>query len=356
MTDEHLDRLVRDADPYRPDLIARLDGAERSLLEEIMSVPKLESVAVAPPRRSVARRFAAAVAAAAVVTGVIAASTLLRDQPHDTWAGPVGLPSTGTSGPGGGRELDLKAAESHPRLLIDQPGWKVTTVYGFSDENGTIAFANGGREVSMDWYPADQHQSYFEDRLEVSAPEPVKVANWSADVFTYSDSDFAAMLKPRDGTFVELRTQSRWTRDEFDEMLTHVVRVDADAFLAALPPEVVTPGDVREEAGKILADMPSPPDFDVSVLDNAGANDPYQFGATVAGKVTCGWIAEWIRADAAGDDQAVRQAAAALRSSHQWKVLHDMNDEGDYPEVVWELADQVADGDVPTSYEGSLGC
>jgi hypothetical protein len=361
MTDEHLDRLVRDADPYRTDLIERLGGAEQTLLEEIMSVPKLESVPEAAPRKSfaragVARRFAAAVAAAAVVTGVVAASTLLRDQPADTWAGPVGLPSTGASGAGGGRELDLKAAERHPRLLIEEPGWKVISVYGFADENGSIAFTNGTLKVSMDWYPAKQHRDYYKDRLGVSAPKPAKVANWPADVFTYSSSDFAAMLKPRDGTFVELRTKNKWKRADFNALLTHIVRVDADAFLAALPPEVVTPGRVREAATKILADVPLPPGFDIASLHIAGANDPYQFGATVTGMVGCGWIAEWIRADRANDKAAVDRAAAALRSSHQWRVLQDMNAEGDYPEVLWETADAVADGDLPKRYAEGLGC
>jgi hypothetical protein len=208
----------------------------------------------------------------------------------------------------------------------------------------------------MNWYPDEQYQSYYDDRLHVSEPEATTVANRPASVFTYSKNDMAAMLKPQDGTFVELRTQGDWTRATFDEILAHVIKVDAESFLKALPPEIVTPGDVRTEAAKLLADMPAPPGFDVAVLDNAGANDPYQFGAAVAGRVACDWIAEWVRADKAGDKEAVKQAAAALRSSHQWKVLHDMNGQGDYPEVLWELADKVAGGDVPAWYKEGLGC
>lgn len=357
MTDERLDRLVRDADPYRPDLIERLDGAEQTLLEEIMSTPALESVATTPPRRSLTWRIAGAAAVAAAVTAVIAATTLMPDQPspNDTWTGAVGLPSSGAGGAGGGYRLDLKAAEGHPRLLIDQPGWRVTTVYGFAEEQGTIAFQNGVRNVEMTWYPDEQYQSYYEDRLMVSPPGPATVAGSSASVFTYGATDFAAMLKPRDGAFVELRAQGP-TRTEFDEVLTHIVRVDAEAFLKALPPEVVTPGRVGEEAAKVLADVPIPPGFDVAAVQVGGAHDPYQFGAEVAGQVGCAWIAEWIRADEAGDDKARQQAATALRSSHRWKVLNDMNDEGDYPEVLWETADKVAGGDVPKSYKEGLGC
>ncbi|MEV6299774.1 hypothetical protein AB0M02_10260 [Actinoplanes sp. NPDC051861] len=361
MTDEHLDRVVRDADPFRPELIGHLGGAEQTLLEEIMSVPQLESVpgpapeaAPAAPRRRAWRRLATAVAAAAVVTGVIGASVLLRDQPPaEPWAGPVGLPEAGA---GGGYQLDLKAVEGLPRLLIQQDGWKVTTVYGFASESGTINFVNGARSLEMTWYQDEHYDDYYKDRLLVSAPQPATVAGREAAVFTYSASDFAAMLKPQDGTFVELRTGGTWTRTEFDAVLPHIARADAETFLAALPPQIVTPGRVHDEAAKILTDVPMPPGFDINSVDVAGANDPYQFGAHVTGQVTCTWIAEWIRADKAGDDAAVKKAASALRSSRNWKVLNDMNAEGDYPEVLWEVAGKVAGGKVPEWYKDGLGC
>ncbi|GGN46633.1 hypothetical protein FHR83_008512 [Actinoplanes campanulatus] len=362
MTDKHLDRKVRDADPYRPGLVARLGGAEQQLLEEIMSTPKLDVVESRAPRRGLSRRLASAVAAAAVVTGVIGATALLRDQPENgatpgAWSGPLGLPSSDTGGAGGGYELDLKAAQEHPRLLVGQPGWKITTVYGFAAAEGTIEFVDGNRSVQMNWYKADQYDSYYKDRLEVSKPEPTTVAGTEASVFTYGGGDWAAMLKPVDSSFVELRTSSGWERSEFDALLAAVKRVDAKAFLAALPPEVVTPGKVREEAAKVLADIPIPPGFDVSAVNVDGANSPYHFGAAVTGQVTCSWIAEWSRAEEAGDKEAQGQAAAALQSSHRWKVLQDMNAEGDWPEAIWDTVDQmIKKNKAPEGYKEGLGC
>jgi hypothetical protein len=363
MTDEYLDHLVRDADPRRPDLVQRLGGAEHSLLEEIMSVPTLESVpapAAARRPRRIPRRLAGTVAAAAAVTGVLGATALLRDQsppdPYGSWTGPVGLPGAGTGGTGGGYEMDLKAAQSHPRLLVDEPGWKVTTVYGFAAAEGTIGFINDGRSLEMNWYPADRYDSYYKDRLEVSKPQWTTVAGVQASVVRYSANDFAAMLKPANGAFVELRADGKLDRAAFDALLTKVVQVTPQKFLAALPPEVITPGKVREAAVKALADVPIPPGFDVESVDVAGANDPYQFGAAVTGQVTCTWIAEWIRADEAGDDGAADRAGAALRSSRNWTVLKGMVDEGDWAEVVWEIADKVADGKVPNGYQDGLGC
>ncbi|MFE9957567.1 hypothetical protein [Micromonospora sp. NPDC005299] len=357
MTEEHLDRLVRDADPYRPDVIGHLDGAQQALLEEIMSEPTLDRVAEAPQpgpraRRGLVRRFAGPLTAAAALIGVLAVSTMLRDHPDDRQAAPTGTPGPATSvvySP-----VALKAAEENPRLLIDEPGWKVTNVWGFAKQQGAIAFSNGGRHVEMNWYPAAQYDGYHADRLNVSPPEAVKVDGWQGDLFRYSAKDFAVMLRPRDGVFVELRAEGG-NRSQFDRILTHVVRVDVRTWLAALPPEIVTPARVDEQAAKVLADIPLPPNFDRAALADVGTNDAYQFGAQVTSRVGCAWIAEWQRAKRAGDDAALRRAADALRSSHNWQVLHQMNDEGDWPEVFWETADKVAAGQ-PVEYAPALGC
>jgi len=356
MTDEYLDRLVRDADPYRPEVIGRLDGAEQALLEEIMSVPTLTSVVEPPPprRHVLARRLAVAATAAAVLTGVLTVSTVLRDHPQAQPATPT---PTATATPFVySAAAALKAAEDNPRLLIDETGWKVKTVYGFAQESGTISFTDGARELEMTWYPGDEYGGYYNDRLGVSKPEPAKVDGWPGDVFTYNDHDFAVMLRPRDDVFVEMRTGQRWTRAQFDQVLADIVQVDANKWLAALPPEIVTPGRVNEEAAKVLADVPLPPNFDPTDFGNIGTNDYYQFGATVVGRVGCAWINEWLRAKKAGDDAAVQQAASALQSSHQWKVLQKMNADGDYPEVFWEYADKIAAGDEPHGWAEGLGC
>lgn len=50
------------------------------------------------------------------------------------------------------------------------------------------------------------------------------------------------------------------------------------------------------------------------------------------------------------------RANDALRSSHQWRVLHEMNDEGDWPEVFWETADTFAAGKPAQGCVSALGC
>lgn len=365
MTDEQLDRMIRAADPYRPEVIGHLDGAAENLLGEIMSVPTIDRVAEPPSTRVWVRRgvrggLVAAGVAAVVLAGVFAVSIVDGDEPGNHQVLPGTSPTSDSTSeatrPTSHSEMVLKAAERNPRLLIDQPGWKATTVYGFAEKAGTISFSNGARSLEMNWYPADQYNSYRKDRLSDSKPEPVKIDGQPGELFRYSDSDFAVQLQPRGDSFVELRTEGAWTRGEFDRVIADVVQVDVPTWLAALPPEIVTPGRVAERAAEVLADVPLPPGFDTAALSDLGTNDAYQFGAGVTSRVGCGWIAEWERAKQAGDAAAVKRAADALRSSHKWKVLLQMNDEGDWSEAFWETADKVAGGNPPRGYRQVLGC
>jgi hypothetical protein len=350
------DDQLLDADPYRP-VAGRLDGAEQSLLEEIMSVPLVPSL----PVRTLRRRLAGAVAAAAVVTGVIGASTLL---PERSSPPPVALPtataapSVSTSGAGGGHQLDLKYATSHPRLLIDEPGWKLEVIYGFTAGTGSVDYYKGDHSVGITWYRADFYQSYFEDRLDVSRPRATRVAGVKANVFTYSRSDFAVMLDPRDGTFVEIRVQGGGvTRSYFDDLLKRIKRVEPEEFLASLPPEVITPGEVTAEAEKALDGVPRPPGFDSGKLGLDGAFTPYQFQARVVKLVACGWAAEWARADGAGDDMAAETALAALRGSRNWPVLKEMHEtkRGDWSKMLWETTSEKG-RDMPRDVQSLAGC
>ncbi|GAB2607921.1 hypothetical protein Aab01nite_61750 [Paractinoplanes abujensis] len=347
MTEDEIDEVIRAADPYR-----RFDvGAEKhALLEEIMGDK---------PRLSLVRRLAPALAAAAAVTGLLAVTIVLRGDPAappaPEAAPAASLPATAGTGVTFS-PVALAAAEKNPRLLIDEPGWTAEHVHGFAEESGEVAFVQGDRDLQMTWYPADQYDSYHVDREHVSRPEATTVAGRDADIFTYSANDFAAMLEPADGTFVEMRTGGAWTRSTFDRMLTRVKQADVQTWLAALPASIVTPERENEALAKVLADIPLPPGFDKSVLTGLGVNDPYQFGAQVTGPVACGWLAEHARAKQAGDSAALARATQALRGTRNWKVLKEMQAPGDWSEVLWEYADQAVAGQEPRGYKEGLGC
>ena len=84
--------------------------------------------------------------------------------------------------------------------------------------------------------------------------------------------------------------------------------------------------------------------------------DRYHFGAAVTGAVTCRWIQQYATAVDASDDAAATEASDALGTSRDWDVLREMDAEGDYPEVVWEISRDVVRGDVPAEYAQGLGC
>jgi len=356
MTDERFDQKLRAADPYRPEIAARLDGAEQHLLEEIMSVPTMTVVKRSPTRK----RLLAPLAAAAALLGVLGLVITLGSQPESPRAIiPPATPAERAS------PMTLAAwqkfAEESPRLLIDQDGWKVVDVDvdGFGDkgeQRGALGFEKSGLTLDMDWFDTKFYPGYRDDRAAVSNPEPVTVDGWKGFTIQYADNDFATMLEPRDGVFAELRVQGAVDRAKYDEILLHVKRVDVRKWLSAMPPEIITPDKVQQAAANVLADVPLPPGFDVKSLTGLGTNDAYQFNAQVIGAVGCGWIDEWNRATSAADDAAATKAEEALKGSHGWRVLNEMKDEGHYPETFWQYADLVAAGKTPGAYKHALDC
>ena len=153
---------------------------------------------------------------------------------------------------------------------------------------------------------------------------------------------------------------------DFKDVLGSLVEVDVDTWLSAMPASVVKPGARAEVVDQMLADLPLPDGFDRTALrQDASVQDRYHLGAKVASAVACGWIERWIDANAAGDAQAAQQAVDAMATSRRWAILVEMDAEGDYPEVLWELVDRMARGDqasrdgrrtVQASYAETLGC
>ncbi|MCX5116411.1 hypothetical protein OG992_04435 [Micromonospora sp. NBC_00362] len=348
--DERVDRLVRDADPGGLGGVGDLAGVKRALLEEIVSESGVEGGAGIARRRLRVRRFAGVVTAAAVLMSVVPASMVLRGQAEGGGVSPIVTPAEGVVF----SPLVLGAAERNPRLLIDRPGWKVTDLSGFTEELGMIRFRRGERELEMNWFSAWVYTYRYSDRLADGPPKSVRVAGWPGDLFQNLNGDFTVLLRPHDDVVVEMSTSGNWSREDLDRVLADIVRVDARTWLAALPAEMVMP--VGERAAKVLADVPLPPGFDVAALEDIGVSDSYQFGVGVTSRVGCGWIAEWQRARASGDEAGVRRAADALRSSHGWRVLRDMDKAGDWPEVFWEYADEISAGTLRPSYVPGLGC
>ncbi len=380
MTDELIDGLVAGAAAYDDTAVLAIDlhGAEQALLEEIMSTsvsgqPAEQSVPTHPavaeaqtpqptawpdrpssgrnPRAAHGRLVAvlAALAVAAVLAGAMVLPSLVS--PDDLTGGHSGTDRTSQPFSAAARQV----AGANPRLLVDAPGWRVTHVEQFDPTDGEVRFSNGQRQLQVNWRPAQQHREYVADRRDVSTSRPVPVLGATGLMFTYSPRDFTVIAPVRGRVFLELRG-GVGDRAAFLRVLGQLEPVDVDTWLAAMPASVVRPAEEAEVADEMLADVPIPVGFDTSTLPSGGSNDYYQYGARVSGLLTCAWIEDWKQARAQGDGTEMRLAADALSSTHRWRVLKRMDAQGDYPEVVWKIADQVAAGTLPDEYRQGLGC
>ncbi|RNL60433.1 hypothetical protein EFK50_19045 [Nocardioides marmoriginsengisoli] len=375
------DFRLKQADPYDADAVADLAGADLALLDEIIVTPDARLADWRPKQRSLRSRLVQAGAAAAVVTALVAVPTLVANDPDP--AGP------GTTAPSADPVDDdptvvtpiryaaavVKVARANPRILVTEGGWKVRSVEGFDPTAGQMTFqlgpdkwveeelasgssrTNEAPQLSVSWYPASQYDGYLQSRAEKGNDvRQEHVLGQDAQVVSYAAGDHAVMLPPEGKVFLELRGRLGDRAAFLDFLQNDLAKVGVKEWLQAMPASVVTVRNEATAVATVLDGVPLPPGFVTKGLGTGVALDPYQFGAKVAGAVACGWLDEWTRARAAGDAEAQQRAVDAMGTSRDWKVLRDMDVEGDYPEVVWGYADRIASGAAPAGYRSGLGC
>ncbi len=332
--------------PYTDDAVMALplDRARQELLEDIMSTPTLRtadtpSTSTDKPQRT---RWLVVVASAAAAAVVITAPAWWAQRGGEEATSPYASSA-------------ISAAQESTRVLVDAPGWEITYVYGFGTAEGEMTFRNGSQELVVHWRPAEHYDQYFRDRSHVSTGTPVELLGKASTMFTYSEGDYATIWPVEGDSFLEVRG-GVGDRSAYLAVLEQLILTDVDTWLAAMPPEVVMPSERADTIQGMLESIPTPPGFDISTIPVEDLGDRYHFGARVTGTVTCAWIERWQQAKRAGDEPEAAEAVAALRSSEDWPILLEMNAQGDYPEMVWELADKVEAGRFPVGFKQALGC
>jgi len=300
------------------------------------------------PRRALRRpRLLAAAAVAAALAAVL----------------PVVL-----AGRGGGTAWAaeaLRVAQAAPRLLVGAPDWSVVRADEFSVDYGEMTFASGGRQLDLHW-----QRGGFVDTLSDRAAGADLATTAPADgrqarVYRYRGTDDFTALWREDGYTLEARGLAADV-ESFTALIGTLHQVGVDEWLSAMPASVVKPASRADAVRGMLDGVPLPPRFDAAALETGGAlRDRYQLGAQVVGAVACAWIGRWVDGRRSGDDAAVRQAVGAMATSHDWKILREMQAQGDYPEVLWEYADAMAQNapvpggkplTIEESYRQALGC
>lgn len=350
MTDEQL----RAADPYRPGLAAKLDGAEQSLLEEIMS---------ADPVPSAGRRWLVAVAAAAaVLIGAVAVSVVVRHHSAGQLNPVAPAPSPSrpavVTPPQKPEPAATPTGPPSPLLLVDQPGWKGIHFENLYQGDGTAYFTKGKLTLEITWFAAGE---YAARRAGDGTPveyQPGSIAGLPGDIFTIAPKNFAIMLKPHGDYFLELQTGGPFTMASFKDLLKHLKQVSLKTWLAAMPGGNVTPEQAQQKLATALAGVPLPPEITTASFANVAVNDDqYEYDAEVMTVVGCGWIAEYERATATHRTAEQQRAVDAMTGSRHWKVFTSLGGAGGaYPQVFWQIADDMAAGKPLQQDKLGIGC
>jgi hypothetical protein len=343
------ERVMRDEIELLRAARPTVSGPSAELAERVKGELMAEVSGMQSRRRTTRRRRAIAVSVVAPIAAALAvASTLIGAGGETAWASAV------------------EVARAAPRLLVGEPGWKVARADEFSVDYGEMTFAQGARRLDLQWEAVSAADPGIDKRsTELAELGAVTVAGDRARLFRYPGTNDFVALWLRNGRMVRARELAP-SLAAFTATVVSLRKVDIDAWLASMPESVVKPADRSEIVSEMLFGVPLPDNFDAAALRRGDAiRDRYQLGAQVSGAVACAWIGQWIDARRAGDDRGTRQAVVAMATSHRWPILHEMNEEGDYPEVLWEYADAMAtDGivlggkplTIEESYADALGC
>jgi len=321
-----------------------LQAGRAELLEEIMTTVAPERQTDPTPARTSRRnRWVAPLAAAAVVAGLAGGTVWWQQQ---------------RAGDDSNRVASLGLPEGQA-VVLDAPGWKVDSLGGDG-----IRFVHGDAELEITSYPAKDYDSYVKDREYIVDPPapgaPVTVLDRPGQMWAYSADDHTVIREVEDGHWMEFRA-SGLDQDGFLAVLGQL-RLTSDAeFNAALPDDYVTAGERAAAAEQLIGEIRDVshagfPDGTALDVGPGEAKDYYQFGVEVVAQYTCAWIEDFENAEAHGQQGRADEAARVLGTSRQWPILEKMDTDGDYPEVVWDYAGQVSDGQVPEGYREGLGC
>ncbi|ADB33206.1 hypothetical protein Kfla_4159 [Kribbella flavida DSM 17836] len=342
MNDHELDRVLMRANPYGDETVRQLaaDDAVSDLLEDIISTdtptPKL--------RRSVRRRTVVLAAAAAAVAVALTGVFFPRGNP----AAPVSAY---------GAEFRA-VTDATPRLLLDDPAWKLTDVPVFTADDGEIKFGRGKQELQVNWRPAKQYADYLRGTQDPGRPSrgmSIELLGQTGMVYeTGKPTDLTTILPATGRYFLTIRADVG-SQAAYRSLVAKLKTVDTDTWLDAMPDTIVKQSDAPRVIDEMLADVPVPNSFDRTPFLKILVLARYQFGAKLTGAVSCGWLAQWNAAKKAGDAEKMQEAVTALAGSRSWKILQEMDKQGGWSYWIWAGGDALRKGDM-VRVEQTLDC
>jgi hypothetical protein len=377
VTDAELQSLLTAANPLPAERAAdlRLDDARDHLLTELLAGREPGRSASRGTRARRPRRFARIALPIAATVVVLVTLLVLRDGSNDRGSGTAWAAE------------QIRFAEASPLVLLDAPGWRVEYADEQSRQEGELQFRVGPTPPPEDMkissealdgpVPADTRlatlqwsaggiRGWLEDRAaSAAATATAPVLGTVARVYQYKGGtpghrDITALFR-YDGRVLEFRAGAA-DIDAFKVLLARLERVDTDTWLAAMPASVIKTPDRDSTTRRMLQGVPVPPGFHPKDIEGAHlTKDRYQLGAAVAGTVACQWFKRWSNARETNDRAKEREAITAMATAKEWPVLSEMGQKGAYPDVLYEYAAAMPNGDwygrpLTGEVDSGLGC
>lgn len=251
----------------------------------------------------------------------------------------------------------VEVAEANPRLLVTAPGWSLVHARSFEVEKGELIYKADehplygpeGRQLNLTWHPSRLYRDRLRENghacCHVSRPMISTLLGQRATTFAYPGQhpNYATILSPQENVFIEVNG-SFGSKQEYEGVLHSLRPVGIDAWLAAMPPEVLRPAARSAAIAQMLRGIPVPPGFDTSALHFRGVpvpsgatlqsesalTDRFMLGKSVTGAVACDWLHRWLSATRAGDEGAAQEAVDAMGTARHWPVLLQMVREKGY--------------------------
>jgi hypothetical protein len=232
----------------------------------------------------------------------------------------------------------VKVAEANPRLLITAPGYSIVHARSFEVDTGELIYSDGvhrpygpgGRQLDLTWYPARLYRNRLREDghacCHVGGPVTSTLLGQRATTFAYPGQrpNFTTILSPQRSVFIEI-AGTFGSREEHEAVLRSLRAVGIDAWLSAMPGEVLRPAARSAAIVQMLRGIPVPPGFDASALQSKSAlTDRFMLAKSLTGAVACDWLQRWLSATRTGDSATAQGAVDAMGTARHWPVLLQM--------------------------------
>jgi hypothetical protein len=298
-----------------------VDAAMQSLASSITAIPREAESPLRASRRNSRRAFTLVAATAACAVAALIGVTQL-----------VGGSGTGSAW----AAADIALANNTPLLLIQAPGWKVSTFnqYENGNKSGGMEFNNAGahRKAMLAW----QNKGHFSSLRKMVSRRAEELPTTTVDghpaqVFRQHSTGGGPLWTGNTALWVAgkyvltIQNQyrgapSKLEDDRFAKLLSQLKTVSADALLAGLPKDYLLPSKLPAAATEILADVPLPPGFSSEpVLTNLESATHEVLAERLIIRAECGWIKGWVAARKHGDKHEMDRIANTLAPYRSWR-------------------------------------